>query len=81
MRSASKLLIKPVRWSPRQWRLVRARASGLGKPVADYLRDLVAVDVEYEVMELFIVGIRDARGGFPVIHEKNRRDEERKRRK
>ena len=71
MRPASKLLVKPLRWSRAQWRLVRARARVLGKTTADYVRDLVAADIEYEMMEVFIVGQRGT-GVFPVVHVRQR---------
>jgi hypothetical protein len=40
-----KTLIKPVRWTPRQWRAVRVRARELEMTASAYLRGLVNEDL------------------------------------
>lgn len=59
MRSASKLLIKPLRWTRRQWVRVRRRARKLGKRPADYVRDLVGADLDRAEAAADLAGGRD----------------------
>jgi hypothetical protein len=67
VRRAPKLLVKPLRWTRAQWVLVKRRARALDKGTADYVRDLVAADIEYEMMDVFDVSRTAGAGVTPRI--------------